>query len=93
MDLNGNGVLALNGPADLAKPASESTRCPRRLVLLTADEHIEVKQVLAEYHDSQVSGARLHAELQRLAAEHPGQCIAAEWQGVLGWTRFLWCRK
>jgi hypothetical protein len=93
MGLNGNGVLTSNGTAASAKPISDSIRCPRRLVLLNADEQSEVKEVLAEYRDSQVSGARLHAELQRLAAEHPGACVAAEWHGVLGWTRFLWCRK
>jgi hypothetical protein len=93
MGHHGNGVVASNGTAAPAKPTSDSTRCPRRLVLLHADEHSEVKQVLAEYRDNQVSGTRLHAELQRLATEHPGDCVAAEWHGVLGWTRFLWCRK
>jgi hypothetical protein len=62
-------------------------------VLLDGDEAGEVEQVLAEFHGDQVSGKALHAELQRLAAEHPGHYVAAEWLGVLGWTRFLWCRK
>jgi hypothetical protein len=93
MGLNSNGVLAPNGTATPPKPSADSTRCPRRLVLLHADEQSDVKQVLAEYRDGQVSGVRLHSELQRLAAEHSGSCVAAEWHGVLGWTRFLWCRK
>jgi hypothetical protein len=49
--------------------------------------------VLAEYEGADVSGKRLHADLQRLADEHRGQCVAGEWRGPLGWTRFLWCRK
>jgi hypothetical protein len=56
-------------------------------------EGSEVEQVLAEYRGAEVSGDRLHADLQRFAAEHPGPCIAGEWLGPLGWTRFLWCRK
>jgi hypothetical protein len=93
MGLNSNGVLQPPGNGTPAKPTSDTARCPRRLVLLQADEASEVQQVLAEYSGSQVSGLRLHAELQRLAAEHRGACVAAEWLGVLGWTRFLWCRK
>ena len=30
---------------------------------------------------------------EKCAAEHAGQCVAAEWLGPMGWTRFLWCRK
>jgi hypothetical protein len=73
---------------------SEQARAPRRLVLLAGDDdHATVEGVLHEYPPEQVSGNRLHADLQRLAAEHPGRCVAAEWLGPLGWTRFLWCRK
>jgi hypothetical protein len=68
-------------------------RCPRRVVLLCGDEAGEVERVLSEYPGDEVSGKRLHADVQRLATEHPGQCVAAEWLGPLGWTRFLWCRK
>jgi hypothetical protein len=49
--------------------------------------------VLLELHDEEVSGKRLHAEVQRLAQERAGELIAAEWAGPLGWTRFLWCQK
>jgi hypothetical protein len=49
--------------------------------------------VLLEYQGSEVSGKRLHADVQRLAAEHRGHFVAAEWLGSLGWTRFLWCRR
>ncbi len=82
----------LNGSP--ARPAaSSSPRCPRRLVLLEAGEDSEVAEVLAEYKGADVSGKRLHADLQDLATRHAGRCVAAEWLGPLGWTRFLWCRK
>jgi hypothetical protein len=74
-------------------PASSSPRCPRRVVLLRDGEQSEVAQVLLEYHGAEVSGKRLHADIQRLAEENQGQCVAAEWLGSLGWTRFLWCRQ
>jgi hypothetical protein len=90
MSVSGNGVPPRNGSAP--RPASSSPRCPRRLVLLAADEHSAAEQVLAEYRDDAVSGQRLHADLQRLAAEHAGRFVAAEWLGKLGWTRFLWRR-
>jgi hypothetical protein len=93
MGPHGNGISPSNGNSSAASQTSDSSRCPRRLVLLDGDEAGEVERVLAEFHDSQVSGKVLHAELQRLAGEHPGKCVAAEWLGVLGWTRFLWCRK
>jgi hypothetical protein len=60
---------------------------------LQEGDHSEVKQVLIEYRGAEISGNRLHADLQRLAAEHRGQTVAAEWLGTLGWTRFLWCHK
>lgn len=91
MGINGNGVSPpRNGPAPAS---SSSTRAPRRLVLLTEGTESSVDQVLAEYSSAEVSGKRLHADLQRLAIDHPGRYIAAEWLGDLGWTRFLWCRK
>jgi hypothetical protein len=62
-------------------------------VLLASGEDSAIAEVLAEYQGAEVSGKRLHADLQRLAAQHPGRCVAAEWLGSLGWTRFLWCRK
>jgi hypothetical protein len=84
----GNGGAARPAPG-----ASSAPRCPRRLVLLQGGESSDVEQVLAEYHGAEVSGTRLHADLQRLAAEHAGRHVAAEWLGPLGWTRFLWCRR
>lgn len=77
-----------NGP-----PQSSSGRVPRRVVLLDDGEESEVKRVLAEYAGAEASGTRLHQDVQRFAREHPGRCVAAEWLGPRGWTRFLWCRK
>jgi hypothetical protein len=93
MGLNGNGVGRANGTISSAPPNAGSTRRPRRLVLLTGDAAGPVETVLAEYHGTEVSGARLHTDAQRLAAEHPGHTVAGEWLSQLGWTRFLWCRK
>jgi hypothetical protein len=62
-------------------------------VLLASDEQSEVAEVLREYSGAEVSGKRIHADLQRLAAEHRGRLVAVEWLAALGWTRFLWCRK
>jgi hypothetical protein len=89
--LSNNGVSPSNGSS--AKASGSSARCPRRVVLLRDGEESEAERVLLEYHGSEVSGKRLHADVQRLAAEHRGRCIAAEWLGPLGWTRFLWCRR
>jgi hypothetical protein len=72
---------------------SDSPRAPRRIVLLAGDKDSEALQVLKEYASAEVSGDRLHADIQALAAEHPGRTVAAEWLGALGWTRFLWCKK
>jgi hypothetical protein len=76
-----------------AKPAASQPRCPRRIVLLRDGEASELERVLQEYHGAEVSGNRLHADVQSLADEHRGRCVAAEWLGPLGWTRFLWCRR
>jgi len=89
MGVNGIGILP-HSP----KPSTASTpRAPRRLVLLQAGEDSEVAAVVQEYQGSAISGKRLHADLQQHAAANAGRCVAAEWQGPLGWTRFLWCRK
>jgi len=63
------------------------------VVLLSADEKSAASEILLEMQGEDVSGKRLHAEVQRLASAHPGVLVAAEWLGPLGWTRFLWCRK
>ncbi len=92
MGLTNNGVPSgHNGSA--AQPMSSSPRCPRRVVLLRDGEASEAERVLLEYHGAAVSGKRLHADVQRLAGEHDGRLVAAEWLGPLGWTRFLWCRR
>jgi hypothetical protein len=61
--------------------------------LLQEGEDSAVEKVLQEYSGSSISGTKLHDDLQSMASEYPGRCIAAEWLGPLGWTRFLWCRK
>lgn len=73
--------------------ASSTSRCPRRVVLLCDGEDSEAERILQEYHGADVSGKRLHTDIQRLADIHRGRCVAAEWLGSLGWTRFLWCRR
>lgn len=92
MAASGNGVSPARNNGSSSN-ASSSPRCPRRLVLLLDGEASEATAVLAEYQGAEVSGKRLHADLQRLATDHPGRCVAAEWLGPLGWTRFLWCRR
>ena len=89
MAFSSNGASSSgNGSA-----AHSSPRCPRRVVLLCDGEASEAERVLLEYQGAEISGKRLHADVQRLAAEHRGRYVAAEWLGPLGWTRFLWCRK
>jgi hypothetical protein len=66
-------------------------RAPRRIVLLSSDDkQSTVESVLAEYADKEVTGAKLHGDLQKQAAAHPGRLVAGEWHGPLGWTRFIW---
>jgi hypothetical protein len=68
-------------------------RAPRRIVLLEGDaDDGPVAAVLKEYSGAEVSGTKLHSELPKQAAAHPGRVVAAEWHGPLGWTRFAWCR-
>jgi hypothetical protein len=71
----------------------KSERAPRRIVLLDGDERGEVKEVLAEYRGAEAAGKRVHEDLQKFAVQHRGRLVAAEWEGPLGWTRFLWCKK
>jgi hypothetical protein len=88
MALSSNGVH----PSSNGSALNSSPRCPRRVVLLRDGEDSEAEHVLQEYQGAEVSGKRLHVEVQRLASEHRGRYVAAEWLGPLGWTRFLWCR-
>ncbi|MFO0876324.1 MAG: hypothetical protein U0840_03040 [Gemmataceae bacterium] len=72
---------------------SGTPRAARRIVLLSGDSDSAVAEVLKEYAPPEVSGNRMHEDVQQLAGKHPGKTVAAEWLGPLGWTRFLWCRK
>jgi hypothetical protein len=71
----------------------KAQRVPRRVVLLETDEQSGPRKVLVEYRGAEISGKRIHGDIRRLADEHPGSWIAAEWLGPLGWTRFVWCRR
>ena len=93
MGVNGNGNGRPGGNGAATVPVTAEERRPRRIVLLTAEPDGPVEEVLAEYRGADVSGNRLHADLQRLSDEHAGRCVAAEWLGSLGWKRFLWRRK
>ena len=84
-------MSATNGTSPPA--AAPTSRCPRRLILLVDGEDSAAERVLAEYTGSETRGKGIHDEVQRLAAEHRGKLVAAEWLGSLGWVRFLWCRK
>jgi hypothetical protein len=88
-------VSTTNGTAGRPAPRSSAStpRVPRRLVLLKDGEDSDVERVLAEYTGTEAGGRGVHGDVQRIAGEHRGRCVAAEWLGPLGWTRFLWCRK
>ncbi len=88
-----NGVNPTPNGAARQPVKTSSERTPRRIVLLTDGEESDAAEVLAELRGDDVSGKRLHAEIQKHAAAHPGRVVAAEWLGKLGWTRFLWCKK
>jgi hypothetical protein len=92
LSVSGNGTNQSSQGTPPPK-AGATPRQPRRLVLLLGDEQSEAADVLAEYKGADVSGNRLHADVQRLAGEYPGRWVAAEWLGPTGWTRFLWCRR
>jgi hypothetical protein len=91
-----NGVSLVNGNghgSPQRNGLTKTERAPRRIVLLTDGEQSEAGDVLIEMHGPDISGKRLHGEIQTHAAAHPDCWVAAEWLGNLGWTRFLWCRK
>jgi len=92
MAVGSNGVRQHDQNKATKQPMAYK-RAPRRVVLLLADEMSEIGEVLLEMRDEEVSGQRLHSEIQKQAADHAGHWVAAEWQGNLGWTRFLWCKK
>jgi hypothetical protein len=91
MALSSNG-LPSSGNGSTGRLVSSTPRCPRRIVLLRDGEDSEAERILQEYHSAEVSGKRLHSDVHRMAGEHRGSYVAAEWLGPLGWTRFLWCR-
>jgi hypothetical protein len=91
-----NGVNFVNGKGHQNHRTNGQTpteRLPRRIVLLTDSEQSAVSDVLLELHGTDITGKRLHTEIQSQAAAHPDCWVAAEWLGNLGWTRFLWCKK
>jgi hypothetical protein len=89
-----NGVTHVNGNGTHRAAATATTeRSPRRILLLTDGEQSEPDEVLLELRGDEISGKRLHSEIQKQAAAHQGRWVAAEWLGNLGWTRFLWCKK
>jgi hypothetical protein len=92
MAAGNNGVQQGNSNGT-TKQSKTSERTPRRFVRLKGDEQSEIEEVLLELRGEEVTGKRLHAEIQLQAAAHPGKWVAAEWLGNLGWTRFLWCKK
>ncbi len=73
--------------------SEKSPRAPRRIVLLVGDKNSEICEVLREYHGDEISGNKVHADIQTFAAKYPGRTVAAEWLSKLGWTRFLWCNR
>ena len=67
---------------------SMKTQIPRRIVRLKGDAQSEVKEVLATFEGGQVIGSKIHAELHSFASKHPGETVAIEWLGNMGWVRF-----
>jgi hypothetical protein len=86
----GNGPL--QGEA-APHPGEEVYPVSHRLVLLTGDQASPLQQVLREYPAGGADPGQVGEDLNRLARDHPGQCLAAEWRGPGGWVRFLWCRR
>jgi hypothetical protein len=91
---NGNSRAKV-GTSGTGQPAAagEGKSRPRRLVLLAGGEQSAVERVLAEYTGAEGRGKDVHADIEKFAAQHPAQYVAAEWLGPLGWARFLWCHR
>ena len=66
---------------------------PRRIVLLREDERSDVRLVLAEFSGADVDAADFGTLLDQHAEQHAGKWVAVEWQGGLGWKRYLSCRR
>lgn len=86
MAYQGNGF-------SVSAQADPTVRPPQRLVLLQDEGESPIEQVLLQYEGPVISGKRVYHDLVVQASDHPGQTVAAEWLGTLGWTRFLWCRR
>ena len=72
---------------------SVKKQIPRRIVRLAGDEKSDVKAVLATFEGDKVVGSTVHAELQKSAGTFPGETLALEWLGNMGWVRYVTCRK
>ena len=72
---------------------SAKKQIPRRIVRLKGDSESDVREVLSSFEGAEIVGSKIHSEVQRLAAKHPGDVIALEWLGNMGWVRFLTCKK
>ena len=72
---------------------SEKKQIPRRIVRLKGDADSDVRQVLQAYEGAAIVGSKIHADVQRLAAQFSGEVIALEWLGNAGWVRYLTCKR
>jgi hypothetical protein len=58
-------------------------------VVVPTDPQAEPTEVLAQFEGADVVGSKIHRELGVLAKTRPGQTVALEWLGPLGWQRFV----
>jgi hypothetical protein len=72
---------------------SAKKHIPRRIVRLKGDAESKVREVLASFEGSEIVGSKIHAEVERFATQFPGEVIALEWLGNIGWVRFLTCKR
>jgi hypothetical protein len=72
---------------------SAKKQIPRRIVRLKGDAESDVREVLQSFEGAAVIGSKIHAEVQRLAAQFQGEVIALEWLGNMGWVRYLTCSR
>jgi hypothetical protein len=89
--------MGMSGAMRIGEPDfvfdSMKKQIPRRIVRLKGDDKSEVNEVLATYEGSQTFGSKIHAELHNYATKHPGETVAIEWLGNMGWVRFATCRE
>ena len=72
---------------------SAKKQIPRRIVRLKSDAASEVREVLQTFEGAAIVGSKIHAEVQRFAAQFSGEVIALEWLGNMGWARYLTCKR